>query len=150
MNKLGKEITKRFFEEPTGYDKLEMEWRNQWRLDKSFDNPEGKAGWSSKLRPVHFFLYLAIRGKDWRKGFEPITNAVKLVNGMDPVRKSRACIEEIINASRNNQTDELLAPFNGRITDDGLRNLVMTLPHALQMNIFTEAYRDEARAQAAA
>lgn len=34
-----------------------------------------------ELTPTHYLVYAALRGRDWRRGFTPITNPHKLANG---------------------------------------------------------------------
>ena len=67
MKTLNKNQTTQFFTRPEGYDELINEW-------KTLKNPNAHC----------HMLYAILRGKDWRKGFTPITNTVKLTNGQQP------------------------------------------------------------------
>ncbi|WP_309714540.1 hypothetical protein [Armatimonas sp.] len=69
MNTLGKSITERFFQEPsTGYASLQAHW-------------SALVAARTPLSAADHLLYQALRGKDWRKGFSPITNGTKIANG---------------------------------------------------------------------
>ena len=70
MNTLTKRETRSFFGSDEGYTALERHWR------ALVNSPVKKT-----LGPEHYLLYQALRGKDWRRGFTPITNRRKLENG---------------------------------------------------------------------
>jgi hypothetical protein len=72
MNTLGKTITQQFFNSPDGYALIQEHWARQIK--------EG-------YQPTTYDLlsYAILRGKDYRKGFTPITNQVKLDNGQEPL-----------------------------------------------------------------
>lgn len=68
MNTLGKQTTKRFYKTETGFEAIQQAWRQL--LETGY-------------QPSTYDLlsYAILRGKDYRKGFTPITNEIKLANG---------------------------------------------------------------------
>lgn len=70
MNTLPKAITAKFFPTEEAYLALKAHWSTLVNSDRK-----------KELTPSHHLLYLALMGKDWRKGFTPITNKTKLANG---------------------------------------------------------------------
>jgi len=73
MNTLSKKITPLFYREEhrsSAFEAIQSHWKSLQ------DNPE------ISLTLEHHILYAILRGKDWRKCFTPITNTVKLSNGM--------------------------------------------------------------------
>lgn len=68
MNTLGKSTTKNFFKTESGYSDMVALWKQQI---------------ANGFQPTTYDLlcYAILRGKDYRKGFTPITNEVKLANG---------------------------------------------------------------------
>lgn len=128
MNTLGKKITSRFFEEQDGFAKMQAAWRANWQ-DKEFRD---------QLEPVHHFLYAALRGKDWRKGFEPIKNEVKLTNGQRAFGAATRSIELIRQGK-----EDLLKPFGGAVKLESLSLLMTCLPYD-QVAETSVAYLDRA------
>jgi hypothetical protein len=73
MNTLSKKITPLFYKEEyrdNAFEAIKSHWKSLQ------DNPD------IRLSLEHYILYAILRGKDWRKCFTPITNTVKLTNGM--------------------------------------------------------------------
>ena len=70
MNTLSKTFTAALFSDAAAIDQLTAHWRELVQSEARHD-----------LRPEHFLLCQALRGKDWRRSFAPITNAKKLENG---------------------------------------------------------------------
>ena len=106
MNTLSRAITAQFFTAPESYKALQTHWSNLMRS-------EGKR----ELTAVHHLLYLALRGKDWRKAFTPITNPRKLDNGA-------FFGWGLFNALRSlhyGRQEDLLAPFEGLVTPEMLQ-----------------------------
>lgn len=69
MKTLGKSITSQFFNDPeTGFHQAKALWKSA--LDSKTD-----------LTAADHLAYAILRGKDYRKGFGPITNKNKLANG---------------------------------------------------------------------
>src|SRR5689334_5822244 len=71
MEKLNKQITETFFKAPEGYNALKAHWSGLMQ-DKER---------RTALTAAHHLLYLILRGKNWQRGFAPVTNPVKLENG---------------------------------------------------------------------
>ena len=75
MQTLNKSITNTFFNDPeNGYSNLIRTWKQYT------NNPD------CNLQSQHYLLYSILRGKDYSKGFSPITNAIKLENGQSPLQ----------------------------------------------------------------
>ena len=70
MNTLSRAITAQIFNDSNTYTALRKHWRALMNSDRR-----------SELSASHHILYLALLGKDWRKGFTPVTNQRKLANG---------------------------------------------------------------------
>lgn len=70
MKTLGKTITRHFFIDENGYQKLRKRW------SEIFNSPE-----RSKLEGYHHLLYLAFLGKDWTRGFKYSATSKKNPNG---------------------------------------------------------------------
>jgi hypothetical protein len=136
MNTLSKTITARFFATEQDYAALEAHWSSM------VNSPRKK-----ELRPEHHLLYQALRGKDWRKGFTPVTNRVKLANGMlSDMAQSKALDNIGWNYARN--VERLLEPFDGLVTSEMLHTLRPMLPKATSE--VTEAYNVPVSVSAAA
>ena len=70
MNTLSKSITSQILKDPNTYTAIRRQWSQLMNSDR-------RRGLSS----AHHLLYLALCGKDWRKGFTMPTNKKKLNNG---------------------------------------------------------------------
>ena len=70
LDALTEDMTRSFFGSNEGYVALERHW------SALVNSPARK-----QLGPEHYLLYQALRGKDWRKGFTPITDHRKMDNG---------------------------------------------------------------------
>ena len=75
-------------------------------------------------------LYLALLGKDWRKGFSPITNPTKLANGALYDWQMRHALGIIHRTSHFGlDTAPLLQPFDGCVTLEMVIALHALLPN---------------------
>lgn len=114
MNTLSKNITRGFFRDESGYQQLQARW------SEVVNATEPQA-----LSCAHHLLYQAIRGKDWRRGFAPVTNAVKLANGGD-------CNWGLVHALRLIRSkwyrDQLVAPFGDLLTSESVEAVAALLP----------------------
>jgi hypothetical protein len=134
MNTLSKKMTARFFARPEAFQHLRAHWRaivNSSRRDE--------------LRAEHYLLYLALRGKDWRKGFVPITNPRKLANGGYDTWRMRCALAKIHRAAALGETaSPLLKPFDTVVTLEMLQALRAVLPpcprHPLTGKDFVAGY----------
>lgn len=115
MNTLSKDRTGLIFGEAadTQFAALERHWKNLT------NGPERIA-----LRAEHHLLYAALRGKDWRRGFAPITNRRKLDNGGFYGWGAVIALSRI----HYSAAAELLAPFEGVIDPGVLQRLRAVLP----------------------
>lgn len=112
MNTLSKGHTRAFFENEDGYVNLVRRWGT---LVNS----------GAELRGAHYLLYLALRGRDWRRAFGPLTNPVKLANGGLGdwgLLKALRCIHSPHGEAA------LLAPFAGTVTPAALAQVRALLP----------------------
>jgi hypothetical protein len=131
MNTLPKEITRSYFKSDEGYLALERHW-------SSLVNSEAR----STLGPEHYLLYQALRGKDWRKAFTPITNQKKLANGAFYDWGLQHALRRI---HSHWAQEELLKPFAGLIDAgifevDAFKKLSAMLPRSIAGFEVAEAY----------
>lgn len=113
MNTLSRAITAQFFTTPESYKALQAHWSNLMRS-------EGK----HELSAAHHLLYLALRGKDWRKAFTPITNLNKLNNGAFPDWGLFRALRSL----HYGRQEDLLAPFEGLVTPEMLQLVRSLIP----------------------
>lgn len=71
MDTLPLSVWQKHFKDKDHYTDLRRRW--SWLCSNSPDRPS--------LGPEHYLVYLALRGRDWRRAFTPITNQTKLNNG---------------------------------------------------------------------
>lgn len=124
MNTLPKALTGRFFTDPALFEALEARWSDLCRAASDRSAPEDQR---PRLTATHQALYAALRGKDYRKGFTPITNAVRLANGQDPFMALKVVVYKLHETYAPN-VERLLAPFGGLVTMDMLCALRELLP----------------------
>ncbi len=102
MNTLPRAITAQIFKNTESYAALRRHWSALMNSDRK-----------RELSVAHHVLYLALIGRDWRRGFRPITNRRKLDNGgfndWGPL-----CAIWALN--RLGSGESLLAPFDGLVT----------------------------------
>jgi hypothetical protein len=143
MNTLPKSITATFFKTAEDYTTLKAHW------SKLVNSPRKK-----ELGPEHHLLYSALLGRDWRKGFTPITNKNKLANGMRPlmgVEKALGGIDWPLKLSTPKYFDLLVAPFDGLVTREMVVEVDKLLPHFnYHLSASFEAYNVPVAADAAA
>jgi len=140
MNTLSRKITARFFPNQDAYNALQRHWSGLMNSERR-----------DELSAAQHLLYLALTGKDWRRGFTPPANARKLANGAFSGWMLFRALELLHNQHRE---AELLEPFEGLITTQMLKDLRGFLPIRCSANAFRidqfpkntfpfEAYRDE-------
>jgi hypothetical protein len=114
VNTLSNAHTRAFFRDAAGRCQLQKRW-------SELVNSDARAS----LTAAHFFLYLALLGKDWRRAFTPITNQRKLDNGgvydWGLVRALRGLRAQWYR-------DELLAPFGDLISSEVVDAVAALLP----------------------
>jgi hypothetical protein len=114
MNTLPRPLTAKLFANPDSYLALRKHW-------SALVNSSRK----HELSAAHHTLYLALRGKDWRKAFTPITNRRKLENGaLYDWGLFRAF--GILHSKWHEE--KLLAPFDGLVTTEMLQFIRTLLP----------------------
>jgi hypothetical protein len=113
MNTLSRAITAQIFTDIDTYHTLRAHWRLLLNSDRRHE-----------LSAAHHLLYLALSGKDWRKGFTPVTNQRKLANG---AFYQWGLFRALALFHSPQHEAWLLAPFDGLVTPAMLqtvRNLV--------------------------
>ena len=114
MNTLSRAITAQYFTDTNAYTALHAHWRTLVGSDRK-----------RELGAAHHLLYLALLGKDWRKGFTPPSNPHKLANGAFVgwalFRALRMLHSQVAEPG-------LLAPFGGLVTPQMLQQLRTHLP----------------------
>src|SRR5438093_7035790 len=114
MNTLPRAITARLFNSTNEYTVLQRHW-------SALVNSERK----HELTAAHHVLYLTLLGRDWRRGFTPITNQRKLANGA-----FYGCVLfralKMLHAKGSEQA--LLAPFDGLINQQMLEQARSLVP----------------------
>jgi hypothetical protein len=127
MHTLSRAITAQWFPTSTAYQSFRAHWRLLLTSNRKHE-----------LAAEHHLLYLALTGKDWRKGFTPITNERKLANGAF----HGWSLFRALAAIRNPHAEAaLLAPFDGLVAPATLQSLRLlmppVLPYRLRPNDFT-------------
>lgn len=122
-NTLSKEVTRAFFGSDEGYHALERHW------SALVNSPIGKT-----LGPEHHLLYQALRGKDWRQGFAPITNQRKRDNG---AFYNWGLCRALRRLHADSAKEKLLAPFaalieSGALSAEVLQKVRAVLPRSVR------------------
>jgi hypothetical protein len=126
MNTLPKTITRSFFQSDEGYQALERHW-------SALVSSEAR----STLGPEHHLLYQALRGKDWRKAFAPITNRTRLANGAFYDWGLQHALRRIHSEWAQ---AKLLLPFGELIDGETLHKVRAVLPNRVAGFEVAEAY----------
>ena len=128
MNTLPGAITAQWFNSPQDYHTLQKHW-------SALVNSERK----HTLSAEHHLLYLALLGKDWRRGFTPPTNRRKLENGAFAGWALFRALQALHNGGREAE-QSLLAPFEDLVTPSMLQQIRALVPsrnpHAYQPEAF--------------
>lgn len=152
MNTLGKDYTRAFFAAPNDdSDDVADTSGHAVELEHAAQGYRAlEARWAvlmaqrTKLGPEHHLLYAALRGRDWRRGFTPISNARKLENGGFYGWALQRALRRIGAAPKNRDAMEsLLAPFDGLVSAEAVRRVCALLPtkgYYLQQDDLTRAY----------
>lgn len=142
MNTLSKTVTQSILGEG-GYEKFDAQWKSV--ASNSVKRLE--------LRPVHYLIAALVRGKDYRKGFKPITNARKLAHGGSWGFKH--AVEELARVGTNTPYSKVIVErymrvFGDSLTVDQLKAFQALTPTSLSINeLPAEAYVETAVAAAA-
>ncbi len=114
MKTLSRAITAQIFTDTETYNALRQQWRVLLHSDRRHE-----------LSAAHHLLYLTLLGKDWRKGFTPLTNQRKLANGgfyQWGLFRAMALFHS------EQHEAWLLAPFDGLVTPRMLRAVRELVP----------------------
>ena len=114
MNTLPRAITAQVLTDLTTYQSLRQRWSELMRSPRKLD-----------LSGAHHLLYLALLGKDWRRGFARITNRRKLDNG---AFYGWGLFRAMVGLHRASCEAELLAPFDGLVTPAMLQHIRQLVP----------------------
>lgn len=126
MNTLSRAVTARFFPDIESYVALQRRWSALVNSDRRHE-----------LTAAHHLLYLALRGKDWRRAFMPITNRRKLENG---AFVAWGLFRALGTLHYSRDEDALLAPFGDLVTPEMLRQARALLPQPSPYALKPEAF----------
>lgn len=82
MKTLGKNTTRNFYINEDGYDRIRAIWSG---IKDKGHHPTA----------AEHLLYMAVIGRDFRKAFTPITNFVKITNGLAPLFGAKKALETV-------------------------------------------------------
>ncbi len=128
MNTLSRAITAQILD-ADAYRALRRQW-------SALMNSERK----HELTAAHHILYLALLGKDWRKGFTPPTNRRKLENGAFTGWVMFRALDKLHFTLHEH---DLLAPFDGIVTVQMLQLIRGRLPRANSYAYRAEQFNGE-------
>ena len=114
MNTLPRAVTAQTFSSPEDYRALQQHW-------SLLVNSARK----QSLSAAHHLLYLALLGKDWRRGFTPPTNRRKLENG---ALVGWVLFRALGTLRSRGEEQALLAPFDGLVTPLMLQRVRTLMP----------------------
>jgi hypothetical protein len=114
MNTLPQAITAQLLGNPSHFDTLRRHWSALMRSPRKHD-----------LKAAHHLVYLALIGKDWRRGFAPMTSRRKLDNG---AFSGWMLFKALAALHTTAFEDFLLAPFDGLVTAQMLQQLRQLIP----------------------
>ena len=120
MNTLPRAITAQVLTDQTTFQNLRQCWSELMRSPRK-----------QELSAAHHLLYLALLGKDWRKGFTCITNQRKLENG---AYHDWGLFRAMSMLHRTSCEAELLAVFDGVVTLDMLLHIRQLVPYQKKYN----------------
>src|SRR5205085_345139 len=89
------------------------------------------------LTAAHHLLYLALRGKDWRRAFAPISNPRKLANG---ALYDWGLVHALDGLHSQVAEEALLAPFAGLVTPAMLQQVRAWVPRLWVWHYPPESY----------
>ena len=133
MNTLGKEITGTFFKDgQEGYQKLVAHW------SAMMNDKEAR----KEVTAEAHMLYLALTGKDWRKGFVEATNANKVANGHNLYGGK---VNQIVGRVKSNwHNAHFFKIFGDTINEEGLKKVRAYINNS-QKPLENDAYVSEVK-----
>ncbi len=114
MNTLPRAMTAQILLDLDTYHSLRERWSALMRSPRKHE-----------LTAAHHLLYLALVGKDWRKGFTGITNQRKLANG---AFYGWGLFRALAVLHMPSSEAQLLAPFEGLVTSAMLEQIRRLVP----------------------
>lgn len=114
MNTLPRDVTSQYFNDSQSYNALRKQWSSLMNSDRKHE-----------LTAAHHLLYLALLGKDWRKGFTFLSRPSKLANGG---YYNWGLFSALTTVHSKHHTAFLLAPFEGTVTAEMLESVRAILP----------------------
>lgn len=114
MNTLPRAITAQILTDSNTYEALRRRWRELLNSERRHE-----------LSAAQHLLYTALLGRDWRRGFTPMTNQRKVENG---AFYGWALFRALAILHAPSCEAELLAPFEGLITPAMLAQLRSLIP----------------------
>ena len=127
MNTLNREQTSLLFPHPENYQQLRNHWSQLINSDRRHE-----------LTAAHHLLYLALLGKDWRKGFTPPSNPRKLANGG---YSGWAMFRALLLFHSKYHEKWLLDPLGGLVTPDMLALIREKIPRVASYTYRCEHYQ---------
>lgn len=119
---LSKTITSKFFATEGGYDEMRRRWK------AAVNNKDTREGLTSS----NHALYLILSGKNLQKAFTPITQKVKLDNGMTPhngLRKALSGLQLYSSSDRKYiRNSKVWAMFDDLLSDDVEKLILEVIP----------------------
>lgn len=107
MDTLPRDTWNSFFESKEHYLKFRARWA---QLNDTSDENR------PLLAAAYYLLTSALRGRDWRRGFAPVTNQTKLAHGAQPLRAASQALWDC--KSPYNRRAGFLAVFDGLVTEE--------------------------------
>lgn len=111
MKTLSKKVTSYVFGSDDGFKRLQEHWSSLMNSDRK-----------AECGPEHHALYLALLGKDYTKGFSPVTNERKLIDGGMKVHPMFSLDKVLQMIQSEYQVRILTMPFVIEETGEGLVN----------------------------
>jgi hypothetical protein len=136
VNTLNKSTTRLFFKEEAGYAAVIARWSG---LVNDVQARE-------RLTASDHLLYLVLRGKDWRRGFQPVTNANRVANG-----HAAGDGQGFVRAVKGARFAAAGGPLSDLLTAEApslIAALLPIFPYCERIEIPDRAYRGEAVATA--
>jgi hypothetical protein len=115
MNTLPRAITAQVLADSNTYYSIRQQWSELMQSPRKHE-----------LKAVHHLLYLALLGKDWRKGFTCVSNGRKLDNG---AFYGWALFKALAALHMPSHEAEILAPFDGIVPPIMLQRLRELVPY---------------------
>ncbi len=117
MDKLPLNGWKANFKDKQHYIDFRARWSKLCYTTADSDRPQ--------LSPTHYLVYSALRGRDWRRGFTPVTNPKKLANGG---RDDQGWVHALQKVHSSWYEGSTIDVFDGLVTKEMLAKVRAVLP----------------------